>query len=162
MRMLYSSILLAISSFAIAWGSPPTPPTADQEEVATLVTHFVHYWNLHDPQGIASLWLEDGDLIKADGTWARGRSEVEKLFVEEQAGLMRNSSLHLAIQNARMFSNDTAWIDLNGIILNINDTPDTSRTFEHHVIFLLVKQNQQWRIAAVRPYQFYQGNQSSN
>ena len=47
---------------------------------------WVAAWNKHDPQLLASLWTENGDLINPFGKQAEGRQAVEKFFEAEQTG----------------------------------------------------------------------------
>lgn len=129
--------------------------TPEQEEISQVIQQFVENWNQHNPEKMADLWHEDGDLIRADGTWVKGREHVAQLFLQEQIEHMKDSTLHLTVQDVRLFAPNVAWVDAEGTIFNITDPAGLCRSFDHHVIFMIVKQNTRWGITAVRPYQFF-------
>ena len=43
---------------------------------------------MHNSQVLASLWMEDGDLMTPWGRWIKGQSQIQKHFDQEKKVLM--------------------------------------------------------------------------
>lgn len=135
LKILPCLLFLMLSYSTTVLGINTEPSLIEREAINQVISLFVENWNRHDHKGMADLWIEEGDLIAADARWARNKSEVEKLFLQEQTGYMRESGLSLTIQNIYLFASNVAWVDANGVIYNIIDAPGVNRSFEHHVFF---------------------------
>jgi hypothetical protein len=86
------------------------------------------------------------------GEWEKGKANVLKILVREHHGVLRESQMKQEITNILVLSPTMAWVDAK-VHLNIPGVP-TGTGLDHHIVYLLEKQNNQWRILAVRPYQF--------
>lgn len=142
-------LILFIFSGLLFVGAAPTPPTIDPE-ITQFVELFVKKWNQHDPKELNELWAENGDLMNPAGEWEKGKAHVLNILIREHQGVLRVSEMKQEITNILVLSPTLAWVDAN-VSLKIPGVPEG---LDHHIVYLLVKQNNQWRILAVRPYQF--------
>lgn len=118
--------------------------------ISQFVDLFVKTWNKHDPKELNELWAENGDLMNPSGEWEKGKANVLKILIREHQGVLRKSQMKQEITNVLNLSPTMAWVDAK-VSLSIPGIPEG---LDHHIVYLLVKQNDQWRILAVRPYQF--------
>lgn len=150
--LCYLFTFLMMSTFATVCGSNLSPPAeADQAAIFKLVDDFVQKWNQHNPKEMASLWTEDGDLVSPWGQWAKNKAEVEQNFILEQNGNLKNTTMKQTIHQIRLIAPNIALIDVEANITGIN-AKDMPKSFPHHAVYLAVKQNGVWRIAAARAY----------
>jgi uncharacterized protein (TIGR02246 family) len=74
--VLFSGLAFGIGQFAIAQEDDDTELKPIRKVVSALVTSF----NEGKPEGIAALFVEDGELIDEDGTVHQGRAEIGELL----------------------------------------------------------------------------------
>lgn len=144
----YILMLLIVSGFMFV-SAAPNPP-AIEHEISQFVDLFVKKWNQHDPKELNELWSENGDLMNPAGEWEQGKANVLNILVREHRGVLRESQMKQEITNILVLSPTMAWVDAK-VSVNVPGVPSG---LDHHIVYLLVKQNNQWRILAVRPYQF--------
>lgn len=143
-------LILFVFSGLLSVSATPNSP-AIESEISQFVDLFVKKWNQHDPKELNELWAENGDLMNPAGEWEKGKTNVLKILVREHQGVLRESQMKQEITNILVLSPTMAWVDAK-VHLNVPKAPAGS--LDHHIVYLLVKQNNQWRILAVRPYQF--------
>lgn len=125
-----------------------------ESEISQFIDLFVKKWNQHDPKELIELWAENGDLMNPSGEWEKGKANVLNILVREHRGVLRQSQMKQEITNILVLSPTMTWVDAK-VSLKIPGVPsDLDRQLDHHIVYLLVKQNNQWRILAARPYQF--------
>jgi uncharacterized protein (TIGR02246 family) len=123
--------------------------------VLAFETEFAAAWSAHDAKRLAAKWSEDGDLINPFGRLARGRAEVERLFAEEHAGVMRASRYAFKLDGVRMVSPDVAVTDWTNTIEGMKAPDGTALpAFPHHVTSVFVRRAGQWRVYTTRVMQF--------
>lgn len=145
--------MLFIFSGLLFISAAPSSPTVESE-ISQFVDLFVRKWNQHDPKELNELWAENGDLMNPAGEWEKGKANVLKILVREHRGALRESQMKQEITNILILTPTMAWVDAK-VNLSIPGVPEgLDRQLDHHIVYLLVKQNNQWRILAVRPYQF--------
>jgi uncharacterized protein (TIGR02246 family) len=146
-------LMLFIFSGLLFINAAPSLPTIESE-ISQFVDLFVKKWNQHDPKELNELWAENGDLMNPAGEWEKGKANVLNILVREHRGVLREIKMKQEITNILVLSPTLAWVDAK-VSLNIPGVPEgLDRQLDHHIVYLLVKQNNQWRILAVRPYQF--------
>lgn len=146
-------LMVCIFSGLLFVSASPSSPTIEPE-ISQFVELFVKKWNQHDPKELNELWAENGDLMNPAGEWERGKANVLNILVREHRGVLRESQMKQEITNILVLSPTMAWVDAK-VSLKIPGVPESlDRQLDHHIVYLLVKQNNQWRILAVRPYQF--------
>lgn len=148
-KYLLMLFMLSGLLFIGATGSSP----ATESEISRFVDLFVKKWNQHDPKELNELWAENGDLMNPAGEWEKGKANVLKILVREHQGILRESRMKQKITNILLLTPTMAWVDAK-VSLSIPGVPGLDKQLEHHIVYLLEKQNNQWRILAVRPYQF--------
>lgn len=144
----YILMLFIFSGLLFVSAAPNSPPI--EPEISQFVDLFVKKWNQHDPKELDELWAENGDLMNPAGEWEQGKANVLKILLREHQGPLHKSQMKQKITNILVLSPTMAWVDAKVSL----DVPGVPETIDHHVVYLLVKQNNQWRILAARPYQF--------
>lgn len=153
MKSSINIIMLLIFSSLLFISATPTPSTIESE-ISQFVNLFVKKWNQHNPKELNELWAENGDLMNPAGEWEKGKANVLNILVREHQGALRESQMKQEITNILVLSPTMAWVDAK-VSLNLPGVPEgLDKQLDHHIVYLLVKQNDQWRILAVRPYQF--------
>lgn len=146
-------LMLFIFSGLLFISAAPNSPTIESE-ISQFVDLFVKKWNQHDPKELNELWAENGDLMNPAGEWEKGKANVLNILVREHRGVLRESQMKQEITNILVLTPTMAWVDAK-VNLSVPGVPaGLDRQLDHHIVYLLVKQNHQWRILAVRPYQF--------
>jgi uncharacterized protein (TIGR02246 family) len=116
------------------------------------VDGFTAAWNAHDPERMAALWVEDGDVINPFGRAAKGRDEVRRLFADEQAGPMRQSRHEMRVESVRMVG-DLALVDLKSTITGIRGEDDRAYPpLNLHIFNVMTRRDGEWMIISARPY----------
>lgn len=148
----YMLILFIFSGFLLVGAAPATSAASASidPEISQFVDLFVKKWNQHDPKELDELWAENGDLMNPAGEWEKGKANVLKILLREHRSVLRESQMKQEITNVLVLSPTLAWVDAK-VKLSV---PGISESLDHHIVYLLEKQNNQWRILAVRPYQF--------
>lgn len=145
----YLFILFIFSGLLFLSALPSSSTT--ESEIHQFIELFVKRWNQHDPKQLSELWAENGDLINPAGEWEKGRGDVIHILAREHQGVLHNSQMRQEITNILILSPTIAWVEAK-VSLNVPGVP--KEDLDHHIIYLLVKQNNVWRILAARPYQF--------
>jgi uncharacterized protein (TIGR02246 family) len=140
--------VMALGICNVARAADPTD--AVKERVAAFVTA----WNQHDVKAMAACWAEDGDLINPFGRIAKGRDEVEKLFTDEHAGVMKQSTHEMKVESARMVG-DVALVDVDSTITGMHDAEGKELpVMKLHVFLVMKEKDGKWMIEAARPYAY--------
>lgn len=140
--------LFVLSGLLFISATSKSPPI--ESEISEFVDLFVKRWNQHDPKALSELWAENGDLINPAGEWEKGKSHVLNILMREHKGILRESKMAQEITNILLLSPTMAWVDAKVSI----SLPEISSGLDHHIVYLLVKENNVWKILAARPYQF--------
>jgi len=88
----------------------------DKAAIEARVNEFIAAWNVHDAKAMAATFAENADLINPFGKNPSGRVEIEKLFVEEQGGVMKGSTYTLQSTAIREISPGVALADWDGTV----------------------------------------------
>ncbi len=145
-RSLITLILLSFSTYALA--------DNDEAGVRSLINGFVKAWNKHDPQAMAAFWADDGDLIDPWGKRGSNKGAVQSIFIGEQKGRLKDGTIETTIERIRFLTPDIALVDASGKITGLKDSKGKPLDpFNHHVFWVLKKNDGVWKAAAARPYQ---------
>ena len=129
-----------------------------QDETAAVrktAADFSAAWNRHDAKAMADMFVEDGDIINPFGRVAKGRAEVEKLFQDEHATVMKGTTFNLTKVEVRMLGAGTAVVDWEVELVGMHGPAGAALPpLKHHVAVVEVKKGDRWLAAAVRPYVF--------
>ena len=120
----------------------------DEQAIRTMVNQFVAAWNRNDAKALAGYFTTDSDLINPTGRVARGGSEVEKLFREEQTGPFKATRFSLPLTHLRFLKPDIAVTDHEFEIDGVQGPVSTLRGL---VTMVLRKDAGRWLITSARP-----------
>ena len=143
-------VSLAIVSFLSSVAS-----AGDDNAIKDRLDQFQSAWNKDDVSGIAALFTEDGTLINPVGVFAHGRDEVAKVVGQEHAGRFKASKYEISDVKVQWVTADIAVADISANISGVHG-PDGAAApdYAHHVVWVFVKKDGKWMVAAARPYQF--------
>jgi len=111
----------------------------------------VEAWNRHDVPALGNLWAIDGDHLEPDGTRAKGRDGVTKLFRHQHDTFFNDSVLDMNLQDVWFHGDDLSIVDgtyeLKGARLP-NGTEIPPR--RGHFTSVLIFEDGRWQVAASR------------
>jgi len=159
MRQLLIIVALACAAAAAAAQTPAAKSDAgrlksdvvNEEAIRKLYAQFVAAWNKHDVKAMSAMWVEDGDDVEPDGTTAKGRGEVEKLFTMEHSSVMKKTTLALTVDSVWFITANVALVDgtyeLKGVV-----APDGKELppRKGRLSSILLHEREKWWIAASR------------
>jgi len=130
----------------------PKITSKEEEAIHTLFNEFVSAWNTHNPRAMSMAYSEEGDVINPFGRVAKGRSEIERLFKDEQSGPLKDSRLSLRPENIRLLSPEIALTDHAFEITGVRDPQGKDvPTMRGHLTEVLKKSGDMWLVVACRP-----------
>ena len=110
-----------------------------EQHLRQVADDFAAAWNKHDPTAMAYFWSADGDLINPSGRKAKGLTEIQRLFQDEQNGAMKNSTFTITSFSMRYLDSTYASVDADAEISGVA-TPDGSIiTIKAHVFNVMRK-----------------------
>jgi uncharacterized protein (TIGR02246 family) len=136
----------------------PTARADQKEEDAAIHQRHDEWaaaWNKHDAKLMAAFFVADGDLINPFGRHAKGTAEIEKLFAQEHAGTMAETTYAGTIENIRYLGKNVAIVDVAGEISGMKG-PDGAAAppFKHHVTWIAEKKAGKWMADGARAFVF--------
>ena len=150
--------LLSVVLLSLIVLMPAGPARADQKEEDAAIQkrhdEWCAAWNSHDPKAMAGFFVPDGDLINPFGRRAHGTAEIEKLFAEEQTGVMAPTTYSGTIEGIR-YIGDVAIIDVAGEVTGMKAADGTAApAFKHHVTWIARKADGKWMAEGARAFVF--------
>jgi len=151
-KILLGGMLLAVAAATASWAAEgmmtPAPLHARAVE-------FREAWNRHDAKALAAFWTADGDLINPFGRIAKGRAAIEKLFQDEQTGIMNGTTFTIVGDSDREIAPGVAVADWDVEITGMKG-PDGAAMppLKNHVTVVWVKRDGNWWAAAARPVMY--------
>ena len=142
-------------SILVLFTLPLFASPAVESEVKAFGDAFAAAWNRHDTKAMAAMWAPDGDLANPVGRWAKGTAEVEKLFADEHATIMKKSTYKNGAMSVRPLSGDMALADWD-VEISGEVGPDgkTLPTEKAHVTSLMKKAGGKWWIVSARAFEW--------
>ena len=146
MRRLMTILVLATSSAAFAGGA---------EDAAILKVHedFAGNWNKNDYKAMAAMFADDADLINPLGRVAKGKAEIEKLYMDEQTTAFKGSHFTSdCTAGVHVVKPDVAVVTCSFEVTG-GKLPDGSAMPPLKGIYTatMVKTNTRWQVVAGRP-----------
>jgi uncharacterized protein (TIGR02246 family) len=124
---------------------------ANEKLVRKLYDEFADAWNRHDVPSMVGMWTIDGDHLEPDGTRAKGRETVKKLFERQHDTVFKASTLDINLEDVWFVGGEMAVIDgnyeLKGARLPNGAELPARRG---HLTSVLLHENGRWWIAANR------------
>lgn len=121
-----------------------------REELEYVLGRFCEAWNRHDPELLAQLWADDGELNHPWGFRAVGREAIRELLEKEHRGAMASSSMRLDIRDSRV-SEDTAFADVDGVLENVAAPNGKPYTLSYELSAMFRRVGGDWRIRTMTP-----------
>jgi uncharacterized protein (TIGR02246 family) len=138
-------ILMATSSAAFAGSA----------EDAVLKVHddLAASWNKNDYKAMAALFADDADLINPLGRVAKGKAEIEKLYMDEQTGAFKGSHFTSECKAGVRFVKSDVAIVTCAFTVTDGKLPDGTAMPPLKGIYTatMLKTKNKWRIIAGRP-----------
>ena len=152
MKKISLGIALAIALL----GVPVSTRAADSNEAAIkdLNEQWVAAWNAHDPKRMAAVWADDVSLINPFGVKCSNRAEVEKLFEQEQGGVMKASTYKIDSFTLRKACDDVMVGDWEATVTGMIDpNGNPLPPFSHHGTAVYQNRGGHWALTMVRAFQ---------
>ncbi len=123
----------------------------DEASLRRLPEQFAAAWNKHDAHAMAALFADDADLVNPMGRQARGRDQIEKLFMEEHAAMMKGTKFTNACGTPRYLAGNLAAIDCTFSVTNMKaqngkPLPEMKGMYTS----IAMKAGNEWKIEMVR------------
>jgi len=123
----------------------------NEKLVRAVYEDLIEAWNRHDVPALSKLWAIDGDHLEPDGTRAKGRDGVTKLFRHQHDTFFKDSTLDMNLQDVWFHGDDLSIVDgtyeLKGARLP-NGTEIPPR--RGHFTSVLIYEDGRWQVAASR------------
>ena len=123
----------------------------NEKLVRQVYEELIDAWNRHDVGAVSKLWAIDGDHLEPDGTRAKGRDAVTKLFRHQHDTVFKESVLDMNLQDVWFHGDGLAIVDgtyeLKGAKLPTGaDIPPR----RGHFTSVLILEDGRWQVAASR------------
>ena len=123
----------------------------DRDALHGLIDSLAACWNRADAQGLSMLWQADGDIIVPDGSWVKGRIQIENFYAGVFAREYGASRAIVTIGQLRFLSTDVALIDGQFIVRRVLYTNNQELPPERGFFSIIARRaSGRWLIVAVR------------
>jgi uncharacterized protein (TIGR02246 family) len=148
--------VLCVALPAIPALAAASDTTGDEVAIKGKLMDFVNAWNKHSPTDMAAVFADDGTVINPIGREANGRDAVAKLFGDEQAGVMKHSTMAITTSHVSMIKPDVALLDA-GITISGAVSPKGKAipTMNHHLEAVMTKNNGTWQVEHARAFAIF-------
>lgn len=124
--------------------------TSPEDSVAAFHTKLADAWSANDGTAFAAFFTADGSLINPFGERADGREALTAMYSEYFGGMLKGTTTSISLTHVRPIGPDHALADANQTVYAANG--DVLMAL--HVVNLLRKDGNDWRLADSRPYTF--------
>ena len=120
--------------------------SAHSEIAGGLAAALSNAWNLHDMEAFASVFHRDAAFVNVNGTYARGRQEIQRHHEASHASFFRDSNVAMHLDDSRSPASDVIVAHVSSEVRGDLRAPDqVRRTLMTLVIEL---SGDQWMISA--------------
>jgi uncharacterized protein (TIGR02246 family) len=154
MMKLFAAFL--ITAFFAPVFSPASNSSKAESEIEQFFVTLTKSLNQKNPQAVADLFKEDGELISLAGGIYKGRKEISDLFEESFAGPFQKATYLHFVQYIRFTDANHVVVDGVWKVTDSESTKNSCGLF----IYNLAKQNGVWEIALSYSSQPRQGHTS--
>lgn len=143
--------VLVVFFFALSAHAQGPASAADEKDIRSIGAQVQQAWNKADAKMLADLWLTDGDYVSSTGRTATGRSEVERAFAAQWAGVYRGTKLTHTLTSVRFLRKDVAIADGAFEISGMKDASGKLMSTRSGLSTIVaVKKGDRWYVAALR------------
>ena len=123
----------------------------NEKLVRAMYEDLIDAWNRHDIPAVAKLWAIDGDHLEPDGTVAKGRDAVAKLFTRQHETVFKESVLDMNLQDVWFHGDNLAIVDGNYELKGAK-LPNGAELSPRrgHFTSVLLYEDGRWQVAASR------------
>ena len=121
-----------------------------ENSVAAFYQEIAAAWGANDGTAFAAFFTEDGSLINPFGERADGRAALAEMYSEYFGGMLKGTTTSISLTHLRPIEPDHAFADAEQTIYAANG--DVLMAL--HVVNLLRRAGDDWRLADSRPYGF--------
>jgi uncharacterized protein (TIGR02246 family) len=132
-------IVLLTPSLGLAQGA------ADEQAIRRVIQQYDQARTKGDWKAAAMLFTSDGTTLTSSGEWRRGRAQVEKLGAATGTTAYKGGTFTSTVESVRVLAPTVALADSRFQIANIS-----GGSRRGHSAYVLVKEGDQWRIAAAQ------------
>jgi uncharacterized protein (TIGR02246 family) len=144
---------IAVIALLIFGSQQSVRASPDVAEVAirTLSQNYIDAWNRADAEGIASQFVDDGDLVAPDGIRASGHAAIRAFYAAAFQRGYSGSRAGFSVVALRAIRRDVVIVDGTWFIENARTPAGAVAAREEGVATLVaVKAPGGWRVSAVR------------
>ena len=122
-----------------------TKPASEEAAIRRVIQQHDQTRSAGDWRATSNLFTNEGSTLTSAGEWRRGRADVEKLGAATGNKAYKGGKYTSTVESLRMLAPTVALVDTRFEIANI-----TGGSRRGHTTYVLVKEGDQWRIAASR------------
>ena len=124
--------------------------TAAEESVAAFYAKVAASWGDNDGAAFADFFTKDGSLINPFGERADGRDALRAMYSEYFAGMLKGTTTSVRLTHLRPVEPGHALADSEQTVY----APNGEVVLALHVVNLLRREDDDWRLVDSRPYAF--------
>jgi uncharacterized protein (TIGR02246 family) len=125
-------------------------PLTGMASVRELIDRFCEAWNAHDPDALAAVWAEDGELNHPWGFHAVGRDAIRELLTREHRGAMAATTIRVdALSESANAAN--AFADVAGVLENVSAPNGRPYSMPYEFSAMFVRGGDGWLIRTMTP-----------
>jgi uncharacterized protein (TIGR02246 family) len=121
-----------------------------ENSVAAFHDKLAAAWSANDGAAFAAFFAEDGSLINPFGERADGREALTAMYSEYFGGMLKGTTTSISLTHLRPIEPGHALADAEQRIY----APNRDIVLALHVVNLLQKDGDDWRLVDSRPYAF--------
>jgi uncharacterized protein (TIGR02246 family) len=121
-----------------------------ENSVAAFPDKLAAAWRANDGAAFAAFFAEDGSLINPFGERADGREALTTMYSEYFGGMLKGTTTSISLTHLRPIEPGHALADAEQTIY----APNGDVVLALHVVNLLQKDGDYWRLVDSRPYAF--------
>jgi uncharacterized protein (TIGR02246 family) len=121
-----------------------------EDSVAAFHEKLAASWSDNDGAAFAAFFTEDGSLINPFGERADGRDALRTMYTAYFAGMLKGTTTSIDLAHLRLVGTDDAFADADQTVYSA----DGDVVLTLHVVNLLRRDGNSWRLVDSRPYAF--------
>lgn len=116
------------------------------QQASEVADGFAAAWSRHDMEALGRLFHDDADFVNVVGLQMRGRESIQDHHGIIHAGAYRNSTLRVAVEDARKLGPDVIVADVHSELEGDERAPLQTR--QTLMTIVIEKRIDEWKIVA--------------
>jgi uncharacterized protein (TIGR02246 family) len=122
-----------------------------QKQMQDALDKFSGAWNVHDGKAMAATYENTGTFINPAGHVAKGKTAIQDLFIDEQAGMLKDTTHAELIEQTRMMGKNAALVDVAIQVTGMKAADGSALPVQNfHGVYLMKRKNEDkkapWKI----------------